>query len=154
MCSVQLERKDDLEKQVIFLLTRAPDWMTLNYPEKSTNASEHHVRECWLKRKIKNPNKPQKHNPANTTTPKDRKGLLFFSFLFFKQKMQFCWTSIRNKNDCKVIFLKAKYVTVLKKNLEKEKAVSKWISTPRRVTKKHTWVFVRGRTDRHPTVTK
>lgn len=34
--------------------------------------------------------------------------------------------------------MKAKCITVLRKNLEKEKAVSKWISTPRRVTKKHT----------------
>lgn len=79
--------KDDLEKQVIFLLTKAPDWMTLNYPEKSTNASEHHVRECWLKRKIKKTNKPQKHNPPKTTTPKDRKGLpLFFLFCFLNRK--------------------------------------------------------------------
>lgn len=43
MCNIQLERKDDLEKQVIFSLTQAQDQVTLTYPAKTTSALEHHA---------------------------------------------------------------------------------------------------------------
>lgn len=146
MCNVQLERW--------------PGKASHLFIDKSTRLDDselsREVNKCFRtpcarvlaeKKNKKNKQTPKTQPPQNHHSQRQKRIAPFFSFLFFKQKMQFCWTSIWNKNDCKVIFLKAKCITVLRKNLEKEKAVSKCISTPRRVTKKHTWVFVRGQTD-------